>query len=48
MNQQSPFEAARQAWLGADRVRAVRRRLKRFTYGQQWDDPAVASIKLLL
>lgn len=43
MNQQSPFEAARQAWLGADRVRAVRRRLKRFTYGQQWDDPAVAS-----
>lgn len=32
------FEAAHEAWLACEPIRATRRRLKNFTYGRQWDD----------
>lgn len=35
------FEAVCRAWRACQGLRDMRRRLKRFTYGRQWDDPAV-------
>lgn len=35
----SPFKAARAAWEAGARLRDTRRRMKKFAYGQQWDDP---------
>lgn len=35
------FNQAREAWEAASQMRSARRRLKNFTYGRQWDDPAV-------
>ncbi|MDE7026376.1 hypothetical protein [uncultured Duncaniella sp.] len=32
------LESSRAAWEACGNIRATRRRLKRFTYGQQWDD----------
>lgn len=33
------FIAARAAWQSTSRLRGIRRRMKRFAYGRQWDDP---------
>lgn len=37
------LEAAYRAWNGAAEFRGKRRRYKRFTYGDQWDDPVTVS-----
>ncbi len=37
------LEAAYRAWNGAAEFRDKRRRYKRFTYGDQWDDPVTAT-----
>lgn len=33
----NPFEKAREAWLNADSLRATRSKIKKFTYGRQWE-----------
>lgn len=42
-NNKMILEAAYRAWNGGAEFRNKRRRYKRFTYGDQWDDPVVAS-----
>lgn len=38
MTDDTLFQSVRRVWNGGEQLRAMRRRLKRFTYGQQWDD----------
>lgn len=37
------YDYAKNSWLRMAPLRAMRTRLKHFTYGRQWDDPAVAA-----
>lgn len=37
----TPYDFARNTWLRMEQLRSCRERLKRFTYGRQWDDTVI-------